>query len=274
MIIRIRWWLGRWSFSNYHVSRLCQCQWPQLRHNRCHRRIQWTTYSRCNILWGNNAMFLKYCAKVTTLQLAWCLSSLERDGITFVVQRRAGPEKGSDYNVDQMVNAYTMYATRQNISLKRKQTNSREEERMTRDWPEINWPRLAVKQGLQVGGRRLSITLLIIGGLHGSLPLVPSLHSLPQDKGKIFRGILTFSTKQCVALKEVAKVYGAKWTRYPLCTKFFSFRRLSLTSIKWVLQPNQVRRAVRPLCRDLFYGQEKVHLADQLCKWGQMPHNY
>ena len=139
-----------------------------------------------------------------------------------------------------------MYATRQNISLKLRQTNAREKERMTRDWPEINWPRLAVKQGLQVGGRRLSITLLIIGGLHGSLPLVPSLHSLPQDKGKIFRGILTFSTKQCVALKKLAKVHGVKLTRYPLCTKFFYFRRLSLTSIKWVLQPNQVRRAERP----------------------------
>ena len=116
-----------------------------------------------------------------------------------------------------------MYATRQNISLKLRQTNAREKERMTRDWPEINWPRLAVKQGLQVGGRRLSITLLIIGGLHGSVPLVPGLHSLPQDKGKIFRGILTFSTKQCVALREVAKVYGAKLTRYPLCTKLFFF---------------------------------------------------
>ena len=163
-----------------------------------------------------------------------------------------------------------MYATRQNNSLKLRQTNAREEERMTRDWPEINWPRLAVKQGLQVGGRRLSITLLIIGGLHGSVPLVPGLHSLPQDKGKIFRGILTFSTKQCVALKEVAKVYGAKLTRYPLCTNFFYFRRLSLTSIKWVLQPNQVRRAVRPLCRDLFYGREKVHPGDQICHWGQL----
>ena len=140
-----------------------------------------------------------------------------------------------------------MYATRQNISLKLRQTNAREKERMTRDWPEINWPRLAVKQGLQVGGRRLSITLLIIGGLHGSVPLVPSLHSLPQDKGKIFRGILTFSTKQCVALKKLAKVHGVKLTRYPLCTKFFYFRRLSLTSIKWVLQPNQVRHAERPL---------------------------
>ena len=139
-----------------------------------------------------------------------------------------------------------MYATRQNISLKMKQTNAREKERMTRDWPEINWPRLAVKQGLQVGGRRLSITLLIIGGLHGSVPLVPGLHSLPQDKGKIFRGILTFSTKQCVALKKLAKVQGVKLTRYPLRTKFFYFRRLSLTSIKWVLQPNQVRLAERP----------------------------
>ena len=131
------------------------------------------------------------------------------------------PEKSSD--VDQMVNVYTMYATRQNISLKLRQTNAIEEERITRDWPEINWPRLAVKQRLQVGGRRLSITLLIIGGLHGSVPLVPGLHSLPQDKGKIFRWILTFSTKQCVALREVAKVYGAKLTCYPLCTKFFFF---------------------------------------------------
>ena len=139
-----------------------------------------------------------------------------------------------------------MYATRQNISLKLRQTNAREKERMTRDWPEINWPRLAVKQRLQDGGRQLSITLLIIGGLHGSVPLVPSLHSLPQDKGKIFRGILTFSTEQCVALKKLAKVHGVKLTRYPLCTKFFYFRRLSLTSIKWVLQPNQVRRAERP----------------------------
>ena len=184
------------------------------------------------------------------------------------------PEKSSDYNVDQMVNVYTMYATRQNISLKLRQTNAIEEERITRDWPEINWPRLAVKQRLQVGGRRLSITLLIIGGLHGSVPLVPGLHSLPQDKGKIFRGILTFSTKQCVALREVAKVYGAKLTCYPLCTKFFFFRRLSLTSIKWVLQPNQVRRAERPLCRDLFYGRENLHPGDQLCHWGHLPHNY
>ena len=43
------------------------------------------------------------------------------------------PEKSSDYNVDQMVNAYTMYATRQNISLKLRQTNAIEEERITRD---------------------------------------------------------------------------------------------------------------------------------------------